>query len=179
MAQVPASELLPSQQKRNNLIEVYTFINNKHPHPKPNPHTRYYIIWWFFSAFFVGFQKKIHDPFPPFQQQPTTTQPFGSVTHLDWKLHSKVLIQFPPWEEMNGGEFAMWKKRRFPKIHPEKNRSNDIYIIYMFKGKKRCTCLFLFGKIKWLQMDLFVPISNTSRHQKHSAKHGWNKEVRL
>ena len=112
-------------------------MNNKHPHPKPThiPDTILY---------------------DAFQQQPTTTQPFGSVTHLDWKLHSKVLIQFPPWEEIRR-RIRHVKKRRFPKIHPGKNRSNDICISCMFKGKKKCTCLFVFGKIKWLQMDLFFP----------------------
>lgn len=129
MAQLPASELLPSQH----LIEVYTLIwTTNTPIQKPTHNTRYYYMTVFSQCFlcFLWLQKEINDPFPPFQQQPTTTQPFDSTaTHLDWKLHSKVLIQFPPWEEISEEHSRNAKKRRFPKIHPERNRSNDIYII--------------------------------------------------
>ena len=156
MAQLPASELLPSQQKRNDLIEVFKLINNKHPHPKPT-HIPDTILYDGFSQFFLLASKRNQRPFPPFQQRPTTTQPFGSVTDLDSKLHSKVLIQFPPWRRSRRRIRHVKKNGDSQKSIPKKNRSNDIYISFMFKGKKRCTCLFLFGKIKWLQMDLFFP----------------------
>lgn len=114
-----------------------------------------------FLSFFCWLQKEINDPFPPFQQQPRTTQPIGSATHLDLKLHSKVLIQFPPWEEIRRRVRQMQgikkKQTTIPKNPSRKKTGRMTFTSFMFKGKKRCTCLFLFGKIKWLQMDLFFP----------------------
>ena len=99
------------------------------PPSKTNPQYQILLLYDVFFQLWLLLQKKINDPFPPFQQQRPTTQPFGDSPGLETSLQGVNSVPSLGGEFV--GEFAMWKKRRFPKIHPEKNRSNDIYIIYV------------------------------------------------